>query len=127
MENGSFDWAGVLFLAIDHHDGSMIHAPGLFAFVRRLGEDDRILLYVDHAEWIATAATTSHEKWAEALRLGMNELHVCLRAKAKLDRLQLRHHVIKRAHPILNILEAADAESLAPHSARASLQRRGTG
>ena len=109
MDSASYDWAGVPFLAIDPHDGPMIHAPGLFAFVRRVGDGERILLYVGHAEWIATAATTSHDQWAEALRLGMNELHLCLRAKAKLDRLQLRHHVIKRVHPILNILEAAEA------------------
>ena len=113
MDDGTYDWAGAPFLAVHHHDGPMIHAPGLFAFVRRVAPDDRILLYVDHAEWIATAATASHVRWAEALRLGMNELHVCLRAKAKLDRLQLRHHLIKRVQPILNVLEAVEAESSA--------------
>jgi hypothetical protein len=105
MDDGSFDWAGVRFLAIDHHDARMIRAPGLFAFVRRLENEERILLYVDHADCIGTSALFSHDRWTEALRLGMNELHVCLRARKKLDRLQLRHHLIKRVQPILNLLE----------------------
>jgi hypothetical protein len=109
MDEGEFEWAGVRFLAVHHHDGRRVRGPGLYGFVRRGPGEERVLLYVDHAECIALAAHTAHPLWPEAIGLGMNEIHVCLKARSRLDRLQLRHHLIRRVGPILNLLgEAAE-------------------
>ena len=110
--SGGIEWAGVPFLAFHHHDGRMLRGAGLYGFVRRDAGDDRVLLFVDHADCIATAAVPSHPLWGQALGLGMNELHVCLKAKERIDRLQLRHHLVRRVEPILNLL-AQDAEAMA--------------
>lgn len=106
MMEGEFEWAGVRFWAVSHHDARHIRSPGLYAFVRRGPGEERVLLYIDHADCIARVADASHPHWAEALGLGMNEVHVCLKARERLDRLQLRHHLVKRAGPILNLLAA---------------------
>ena len=104
MSVSRIEWAGVPFLPFSHHDGRMLRGPGLYGFVRRGPGEERVLLFVDHADCIAAAAVQSHPLWGEALRLGMNALHVCLKAKERIDRLQLRHHLIKRTQPILNLL-----------------------
>jgi hypothetical protein len=106
---GEFEWAGVRFLAIGTHDGRRIHAPGLYGFVRRGPGDERVLLFVGHADRVSLAVHAAHPRWAEAVGLGMNEVHVCLKAHARLDRLQLRHHLIRRCGPILNLLAEAEA------------------
>lgn len=117
------EWAGVAFLCLYHHDARMVRAPGLFAFVHREPGGRRTLLYVDHADCIASTANPGHPAWADALRLGMNEVHVCLKAKQRLDRLQLRHHLIKRCEPLLNLL--APGEETAAAARVASVRRSG--
>jgi hypothetical protein len=109
MDEGEFEWAGVRFLAVGHHDACRVRGAGLYGFVRRGAGDERVLLYVDHADCIALAAHVGHPLWAEALGLGMNEIHVCLKAHSRLDRLQLRHHLIRRTGPILNLLGAEES------------------
>src|SRR6185312_10214537 len=74
------EWAGVPFLPFDHHDGRMLRQPGLYGFVRRGPGDERVLLYIDHADCIASVAIPAHPLWGQALGLGMNELHVCVKA-----------------------------------------------
>jgi hypothetical protein len=105
------EWAGVPFVPMHHHDGRMFRVPGLYAFVARGGDGRRTLLYVDHAENISVTAGPGHPQWVDALRLGMNELHVCLRARERIDRLILRGHLIKRCGPLLNVLAEADADA----------------
>ncbi len=109
MDEGEFEWAGVRFWAVSHHDARHIRGPGLYGFVRRGPGEERVLLYVDHADGIAQAAGPGHPLWAEAMGLGMNEVHVCLKARERLDRLQLRHHLVKRTGPILNLLSVFQA------------------
>ena len=111
---GEIVWAGVPFLAIAHHDAHFLRAPGLYGFARRHGPGARVLLYLDHADDIARAASPAHPLWADALRLGMNELHVCLKARERLDRLQLRHHLIRRVEPILNLVGVEEHEPAEP-------------
>ena len=111
LDEGEFEWAGVRFLAVGHHDARLIRGPGLYGFVRRGPRDERVLLYIDHAECIALTANIGHPLWVEALGLGMNEIHVCLKARARLDRLQLRHHLVRRTAPLLNLLGAQAADS----------------
>ena len=114
------DWVGVSFLVLGHHDGRLIHAPGLWSFCRVVGEE-RTLLYVDHADRISEVAGVGHPCWEDALSLGMNELHVCLKARTRIDRLQLRQRIIQREEPLLNALERAD---LSGSGIGASLPRR---
>lgn len=109
MDDGEIDWAGVRFTALHHHDAKMMRAPGLFAFVRRQAWGERCLLYVGHAECIGEAAAPGHEFWADALQLGMNEVDVCLRPAARIDRLILHSQLVNRLSPILNILGAEPA------------------
>jgi hypothetical protein len=118
MRTETIAWAGVPFLPLFHRDGRFFRCPGLFAFVRRDGEE-RTLLYVDQAESIA-AATGVHKLWGELIQLGCNELHVNLKAVARIDRLILRAHIVKRCEPLLNLLEegAAPPPEIAPVSDR---------
>jgi hypothetical protein len=104
------DWAGVPFFAVFHHDGHFFRAPGLYGFVRNLC-GVRTLLFVDHTDNIAVA-TEGHRLWGEA----------------RIDRLVLRAHIIKRCEPLLNVLEehalpyaderSAEAHRSAGHSCR---------
>ena len=115
------EWAGVPFLILGHHEGRIVRAPGLWAFVRREASGEHTMLWVDHADDIAAVAGPPHARWADALRLGLNELHVCLAAKTRIDRLQLRAHLVRRTEPLLNVLEEAHPPSAvsAPAARRA--------
>ena len=110
----TIDWAGVTMLPMGHHDGRFIHAPGLYAFVRRGPDGSRSLLYVDQADDISVVAGPGHPQWAAALALGMNELHVALQASLRLDRLILRGELIKRLAPGLNETDDAREAPAAP-------------
>lgn len=99
------EWAGVSFLTIGHHDGRLIRAPGLWGFARRAQSGEFTLLFLDHADAINQAAGPGHALWVDALSLGMNEVHICLKAKTRIDRLQLRSHIVRRVQPLLNMLE----------------------
>lgn len=104
---GEFDWAGVAFKPLAARDLHMLSAPGLYGLVRRLPTGERVLLYVGHAEVLAEAATAEPRAWAEAARLGLNEVHVHLRAHLRIDRLQLAAHLVKRVQPLLNVVDEA--------------------
>lgn len=95
-------WAGVRFRVLFHHDARLVRLPGLFAFVHRGVGEDRALLFVDHADCIAQTAVPSHALWSEARWHGMNEVHVCLSARERIDRLQLKAHLLRRLQPPLN-------------------------
>ena len=95
-------WEGVPFLPLFHHDARTVRLPGLYAFVHRRAGGERSLLLVDHADCIGQAAIPSHPLWSEARWLGMNEVHVCLTARERIDRLQLRAHLLRRLSPPLN-------------------------
>jgi hypothetical protein len=97
-------WAGIPFEAVGPQDGRFFREAGVYAFVRRSGED-AVLLYVDHADSVAGAAYPGHPRWAEALRLGMNELHLCRAARERMDRLLVVDRLVRRCAPLLNLLE----------------------
>jgi hypothetical protein len=104
-------WEGVSFLALYHHDARMVRLPGLYAFVHRRPNGERSLLFVDHADCIAQAAVPTHPLWSEARWHGMNEIHVCLAAKNRIDGLQLRAHLMRRLSPPLNGAQAVAADA----------------
>ena len=106
-------WTGIAFAEFGHRDGRFLHAPGLFGFVRRYTSDDCLLLFAGQAEDLAREAGPSHPMWAEALRLGLNELHVHQPVLRRVDRLELLARVVRHPQPILNCLEEATA-SLPP-------------
>ncbi len=102
---GDVDWAGVRFTAIFQHDGHFLRSPGLFAFVHRGAGEHRTLLYVDQSDNIAVSLDGGHRLWADALRLGFNELNVFTPLSERVDRLLLRAHVVMRCSPLLNVIE----------------------
>lgn len=110
-KDGEIDWAGVRFTPLHHHDARMMRAPGLYAFVRRQPWGERSLLYVGQADCIAEQANCGHAHWADALQLGMNEVDVCLKPQARIDRLILQKRLVNRLNPILNILSADSADA----------------
>lgn len=118
MAEGRIDWAGVAFLAVGAHDASLFKAPGLYGFARREWNGERTLLYIGQAEVIAVDAAAGGLVWSQALGLGMNELHVCLCAGERIDRLQLQGRIVRRVEPILNLL-GRDAPPLTLRQARA--------
>ena len=106
----AFHWAGIQFEALGPHDGRFFRTPGVYAFVRRGCDGERTLLYVDHADCIANFAYSGHPQWPDALRLGMNELHLCRAARERIDRLLVVDRLVRRCHPLLNVLEEARAD-----------------
>jgi hypothetical protein len=98
------EWAGVRFLPLYRHDARFFRCPGLWAFARREFSGERTLLYVDHAENIASAVV-GHRLLGAALGLGFNELHINFKVVERVDRLLLKGHVIRRCGPLLNLLE----------------------
>ncbi len=104
MEAWQAEWAGVRFWSLFMGDAHFHRRPGVYAFVQRIGHH-RTILFVDHADNIATALDGHHDRWVDAQRLGFNELNLNLEAVERTDRLLLRGHIIKRCSPILNVID----------------------
>ncbi len=119
---GDVDWAGVRFTAVFQHDGHFFRSPGLFAFVHRGAGEHRTLLFADHSDNIAVSLDGGHRLWADALRLGFNELNVATPVGERVDRLLLRAHIVKRCSPLLNVIEAGPQQA-EPQWADAALRR----
>lgn len=103
MQKLTSSWAAVEFSGVGHRDGSIIHLPGLYGFVRREAEHDCTLLFVGHAENISCDAAPHHPSWGEALSLGFNELQLNTRVTLRIDRLQLCDRIVRRVLPLLNL------------------------
>lgn len=110
MTRDEASWAGLEFQAVGHHDARFFRAPGLFAFVRDDAQRGRLMLFAGQADSLATSAGPGHPRWAEALRLGMNELHVRFPIPQRADRLQLVSRVVRHVQPILNVVDEAHPE-----------------
>ena len=100
-------WTGLSFTVLGHHDGRFLHLPGLYAFARRDTEHGSLLLFAGQADDLAQATGPAHPQWVEALRLGMDELHVHFPVPRRVDRLQLLSRVVRHTQPLLNCLEEA--------------------
>lgn len=107
MPDHVIEWAGVRFWRVGHHDGRFFREPGLYAFARAHAERGPVLLFAGHTEDLARDAGPACPAWPDALRLGMNELHVARPMPVRVDRLQLLSRVVRRAGPLLNVLEEA--------------------
>ena len=108
---GDVDWAGARFVAVFQHDGHFFRGPGLFAFVHRGAGEHRTLLFVDQSDNIAASLDGGHRLWADALRLGFNELNVVTPAGERVDRLLLRAHIVRRCSPLLNVIEPGSRQA----------------
>ena len=100
-------WAGTPFLPLYPHDGRLFHVPGLYAFVSRDASGARTLLWADQSDCIARAARIGHPLWRAAVGQGFNELHLCLRAGERIDRLQLLARIVRHEPPRLGADAAA--------------------
>ena len=107
MTGGEVDWVGVAFTPLHHHDARFFRAPGLYAFVRRCPQHGPLMLFAGQAENLAQEATPSHPVWPEALRLRMEELHICQPIPRRVDRLQLLSRIVTRVQPIMNVIAEA--------------------
>ena len=102
-------WTGLSFTVLGHRDGRFLHLPGLFAFARRDLEHGALLLFAGQADDLAQATGPAHPQWVEALRLGMDELHLHFPVPRRVDRLQLLARVVRHTQPLLKVLEEAHA------------------
>ena len=100
-------WAGVGFRIVGRDDARFFRAPGLYAFVRDDPRDGRLMLFAGQAENLAAEVGTAHPSWAEALRLGVNELHLGFPIARRVDRLQLLSRIVRHVQPILNVVDEA--------------------
>ncbi|MBE7217184.1 MAG: hypothetical protein INR64_01790 [Caulobacteraceae bacterium] len=100
-------WAGVGFRIVGRDDARFFRAPGLYAFVRDDPEAGRLMLFAGQAECLAAEAGPAHPLWVEALRLGVNELHVGFPIPRRVDRLQLLSRIVRHVQPILNVVDEA--------------------
>jgi hypothetical protein len=65
-------------MAMFHHDGRFVRAPGLFALARWRGGLRYEVLHLELAEAVHRTATPDHPRWAWALAAGMDTLLVHL-------------------------------------------------
>ena len=105
-------WTGLSFVVLGHHDGRFLHLPGLYGFARRDAEHGSLLLFAGQADDLAQATGPAHPQWVEALRLGMDELHLHFPVPRRVDRLQLLARVVRHTQPLLNMLEEAHAPAV---------------
>lgn len=111
-------WTGLSFVVLGRRDGRFVHLPGLYGFARRDAERGALLLFAGQAEDLAAATGPAHPQWEEALRLGMDELHLHFPVPRRVDRLQLLARVVRHAQPLLNCQEEAHSPAAQAGPAR---------
>lgn len=112
-------WAGLGFIAL--HPGEARRfggTPGLYGLVHNGGDSGRLLLFAGQAEDLAAAACEASRAWGEALRLGMNEVHIRQPVARRVDRLQLLSRIVRHEQPLLNVVEEAHPEPQADPAPR---------
>ncbi len=90
----------------------------VYGFARRDAEHGPLLLFTGEEDDIAQATGPAHPQWGEAVRLGMDELHLHFPVPRRVDRLQLLSRVVRRTQPLLNCLEEAHAPAASAELAR---------
>lgn len=70
--------AGVPFMALGHHDGRFVRAPGLFAFARREVSGVYTVLHLELTTAINRQAGSGHGRWSWAIGEGMDSLLIHL-------------------------------------------------
>lgn len=103
-------WAGMTFVVLGRHDVERVRAPGLYAFAARDGAR-LTLIFAGEAQDIAREVGPHHPAWPRALALGLNEIHVCIGAAERIDRLQLLSRIMRAEAPALGGEDAAGARA----------------
>ncbi|MBS0409791.1 MAG: hypothetical protein JSR86_07740 [Proteobacteria bacterium] len=101
-------WAGVTFTVLGRHDTERVRAPGLYVFAARDGARST-MIFAGEAQDIAREVGPHHPEWTRALALGFNEVHVCLGAAERIDRLQLLSRIVRAEGAVLDVESARAA------------------
>lgn len=104
-------WAGMTFVVLGRHDVERVRAPGLYAFAARDGAQLK-LIFAGEAQDIAREVGPHHPAWSQALALGLNEIHVCIGAPERIDRLQLLSRMVRAEGPTLGDQEFEGARAV---------------
>lgn len=87
------DCCGVCFSPVDPSAVQYWTGSAVYAFVRRDVFGGRRYLYFGECEDMSTRLGPRHEKWADAIALGMNEVHLHLSAKTRTERLDVEQRL----------------------------------
>lgn len=100
--------AGIVFSVIPTSGYGHYDIPGVYMLCRR--EPDGVhILYIGQAASLAERLGPSHPHWGEAMRRGMNEIHIHLLAKTEAWRLSLERHLLSKYATPLNRPALANA------------------
>lgn len=97
-----FDCNGVHFSALPVWRWADSSGSGVYMFVRRECNATRTILYVGETSNFAARLGPTHEHWAQAVREGMNEIHIHFVAKTRGERLDIETMVRNTYNPLLN-------------------------
>lgn len=109
MSRAPLMWfAGIVFSVIPTSGYGYYDIPGVYMLCRREPNGVHIL-YIGQAASLAERLGPSHPHWGEAVRRGMNEVHIHLLAKTEARRLYLEQHLLSKYATPLNRPALADA------------------
>ena len=94
-------WAGVPFSINPTYNFDWLNCPVVYLLVKSGWNGHRTILYIGESE-NGARRWHNHEKWQDALFLGMNEVHFHLLARTKWQRLQTERHLRHCFRPQLN-------------------------
>ena len=112
--------AGIVFSVIPTSGCGHYDIPGVYMLCRREPTGVHIL-YIGQAASLAERLGPSHPHWGEAMRRGMNEVHIHLLAKTEAQRLSVEHQLLSRYFTPLNRGALANALATFAQGARRRL------
>jgi len=92
---------GIVFSVVPTSGYEHYDIPGVYMLCRREPNGVHIL-YIGQADSLAQRLGPSHPRWGEAMRRGMNEVHLHLLAKTEAQRLSVERHIISRYFTPMN-------------------------
>jgi len=92
---------GIVFSVVPTSGYEHYDIPGVYMLCRREPNGVHIL-YIGQADSLAKRLGPSHTRWGEAMRRGMNEVHLHLLAKTEAQRLSVERHIISRYFTPMN-------------------------
>lgn len=105
MSEGTVIWIGAdgtkyAYTVFNPH-GQWNAVPGNYIFAKH-SHNGWHAIYIGETESFLGRLTGSHEKWAEAARLGMTHIHAHTSNSAKIVRVTEERNLILNYHPPLN-------------------------
>src|SRR5882672_7748528 len=111
---------GIVFSVVPTSGYEHYDIPGVYMLCRREPNGVHIL-YIGQADSLAQRLGPSHPRWGEAMRRGMNEVHLHLLAKTEAQRLAVERHIISRYFTPMNRGALANALAAYARGARRGL------